>query len=552
MKKNKVGAFALTAAAALTLAGCSTSTSAASPVSHAKRSVQSSTPLEVVPSPNGNFQDNFNPFSANANYGTQGIIYQPLFYFDNVSGHTFPLLGTTYSWSNGNKTLTVNIRKGVKWSDGKAFTANDVVFTFNMLKHYPAADTNGDWTMLASVKADGLYKVVFQFKSTNVPFATYILGSAIVPQHIWSKMGDPTKVANTNPVGTGPYTLESFSTQDYKYLANNHYWGGIPPVKTVDFPAYSGNDSADMALAKGNIDWSGSFIPNVQSLFVNHDTQHNHYFFPPGNIVMMYTNLKDPLLSQLPVRQAMSLAINRAQLAQEGEYGYTKAADALGLVLPNNAAWIDPTLKSKLNPAYNPAKAIQILEKAGYKKNAQGIFAKNGKALSFTLQVPAGWTDWDTDCQLITNDLQKVGIHVTVNEEQTGAYNNNLSQPKKDYQLALSWTNPGPTPYFLYENLLASKGNYNVEQLNSPAVNAALQSYSKTTNLAQQKQAIYKVENYMATQLPSIPLFYGPIWYEYRTTNYTGFPTQANPWINPAPWTNFAQGIVLMHLHPAK
>ncbi len=546
MKKQFLTAVAMSALTIGTLLGTSGSAFAA----HMPKLAQSTTPLEVVPSPNGNFQDNFNPFSANANYGTLGFIYEPLFYFDNVSGKTFDLLGTNYSWSNGNKTVTVTLRN-TNWSDGKPFTSADVVFTFNMLKKYPAADTTGQWQQLASVKAAGPHKVVFTFKSTNVPFASYTLNIPIVPQHQWASLGDPSKATMTSPIGTGPYTLGSFSAQDYKYVANDKYWGGVPPIKTLDFPAYSGNNAGDMALASGKVDWAGMFLPNIQGIFVNKDTQHNHYYYPPGNVVMLYTNLKDPILSQLPVRQAMSLAIDRNKLANEGEYGYTKPASALGLILPNNQAWVDPALKSKVNLSYNPAQAMKVLEKAGYKKNSQGIFAKNGKPLSFSLQVVAGWTDWDTDAGLIQQELKAVGINVNVEQEAFSAYNNNLSGTKKSYQLAISWTNTGPSPYFLFQNMLWSKGNYNVEQLSNKTVDNALVSFSQTTNPGQQKQDLYKVENYMLNQVPSIPLFYGPVWYEYRTMNYTGFPTAANPWINPSPYTNYANAIVVMHLHPA-
>ncbi len=411
----------------------------------------------------------------------------------------------------------------------------------------------GVWGTLSSVKAEGKYAVQFNFKSANVPFAAYVLGQFIVPQHIWNKISNPMKATITKPIGTGAYTLASFSTQDYKMDANPHYWGGNPPVKVVDFPAYSGNDSGDLALAKGEIDWSGMFIPSIQRIFVNHDPRHNHYFYPPGNVVMMYTNLQNPLLRQLPVREAMSLAINRNALANEGEYGYTKPASLTGLVLPNNSAWLDPKLPRSLNtPQFNPTKAIQILQKAGFKKNGQGIFEKGGKPLSFSLEVVAGWTDWDADAQLIEQNLKQIGIAVNVHEDQLGAYNSNIGQAQKHYDLAISWTNTGPTPYFLYYNMLDKSGNYNVEQLNSPAVDSWLSNFASTSNLNQEKQDIFKLQQYMATQLPSIPLFYGPVWFEYRTANFTGFPTAQNPWINPAPWQNYAQEIVLMHLHPVK
>ncbi|KUO95509.1 ABC transporter substrate-binding protein [Ferroacidibacillus organovorans] len=514
-----------------------------------KHASANTTPLTIVPGPNGDFQNNFNPFSPAANYGTIGLIYQPLFYFDNISGKTFPLLGTSFSWTNANRTLTVHLRDA-KWSNGSAFTSSDVVFTFDLLKKYPAADANGVWSQLSSVQSRGPHEVVFQFKKANVPFASYVLEQFIVPQRVWAKLGDPTKVGAMQPMGSGPYILSSFNAQDYKFYSNLQYWGGPPVVRNLEFPAYSGNQSADLALATGQIAWAGIFIPSIQSIYAS-KSPHNKYWFPPSNVVMLYTNLKDPLLSQLPVRQAMSLAINRNQLYLQGEYGYEPPASPTGLVLPNNKAWVDHSLpKQDLTFSYNPAKAVQILEKAGFKKNAQGIFTKNGKELSFTLQVVSGWTDWDTDCALIANELGKIGIKVTVQEEQFGAYFSNINSAKKNYQLAISWTNTGPSPYFLYQNMLNSQGSFNVEQLRNATVNHALQMFSETSSSVVQHQAIDMLEKYMAEQLPSIPLVYGATWNEYNDTNFTGWPTQSHPYVNPAPFNPISVGIVLTHLKP--
>ncbi len=510
-------------------------------------------PLVMLPSPYGTFPDNFNPFSSSANPGTIGLIYQPLFYQDNVSGHTFPLLGTSYSWSNHNKTLTVDLRKGVKWTDGVPFTAKDVVFSFDMIKKYPTADINGVWTQLSGVTASGNYKVVFNFKQANVPFAYYVLSTTIVPQHIWSKVGDPTKLTNSNPVGTGPYLLLSFNSQVYKFSSNSHYWGGAPAVKSVEYPAFTSNTSADLALAKGQATWGGLFIPGIQSVYTSKNPN-NHYWFPPNNVVMLYTNLQDSLLKNLVVRKAISMAIDRQKIYMEGEYGYEPVASPTGLIMPNNKSWLNTKLpKADQQFTYSPSAAIKLLESAGYKQNSQGIFVSpQGKPLNFTLQVVSGWTDWDADAALIAQDLKSIGINVTVQEEQYGAYYSNIGNPKKNYQLAISWTNSGPTPYYLYENMLNPKGNFNVEQLNNPKITGLLDKYSTTSNLTTQKQYIYQIQQYVAEQLPSIPLVYGATWYEYNNAQYTGWPTPSNPYINPAPYTNVAQAIVLTHLRPVK
>lgn len=551
-KTRRLALFAATATLAVgALSGCGQSATPTTTGSNggSTNSAVVNQPMVVVPSPYGTFQPNFSPFQGNANQGTDGLIYQPLFYFDNVSSNVYPFLGTNYSWSNGDKTLTVNLQQHAKWSDGKAFTSKDVVFTFNLFKKYPATDTNGVWNELTSVTANGKYQVIFQFKKADVPFAAFVLGSYIVPQHIWASLGNPSKVNVPNPVGTGPYVLGSFSPEVYTLKANPNYYGGEPDIRNLQYPAYTSNDSADLALAKGQIDWAGIFIPNIQNVYSS-KSPNNKYWFPPDGDVVLYPNLTNPLLGNLAVRQAISLGINRQQIDQEGEYGFEAPASPTGLVLPNDNSWIDPSLtSSQLSYSYNPAKAIQILEKAGFKKNAQGIFeSSSGQPLSFTLQVVTGWTDWDSDSELISQQLKQIGINVTVQEEQFGSYYSNLTG--HNYQLTISWTNnTGPNPYYQYENMLATKGGWNIEQWSNPVTTEALSNFEKTNNLAAQQQQIYKIEKVMVNSLPTIPLVYAATWNEYNDSNITGWPTAQNPYVNPAPFTGAADAVVLMHLH---
>lgn len=506
-------------------------------------------PLIMLPSPYGSFQNNFNPFNASANPGTNGFIYQPLYYLDPVSGKSFPMLAASYSWSSDKKTLIVKLQPNAKWTDGQAFTSKDVVFTFNLLKKYATADTNGVWKQLSSVTPKGNHEVDFQFKTVNVPFASYVLGTDIVPEHLWASVGDPTKATFTKWVGTGPYTLSQFSAQGYTFTANADYYLGKPPVNQIQVPAYNGNDSADLALAKGQVDWGGVMIPSVTSTYAA-KSPNNKYWYPPSNVIMLYTNLKNPVLSALPVRQAISMAINRQEIAVKGEYGYTKPASATGLVLPNNQAWMDASLSSSQTDfSYNPSGAIKVLQNAGYKKNSSGIFVSpSGQPLTFTLQVVSGWSDWDASSALIAQQLQKIGIQVTVQQEQFGAYMSNIQGHK--YQLAMSWTNVGPTPYYLYENMLSSSGNWNLEQYSNPSTDAVLTNFSQTTNQTQQQQDIYKLEKVMINQLPSIPLFYGPYWYDYNDSRFTGWPSAQNPYITPTPYSWPAPAIVVMNLKP--
>lgn len=509
-------------------------------------------PLVVLPSPIGSYSRNFNPFSPTDLPGTTGLVYQDLFYFNPLKNQTYPMLGRSFAWSGHGTVLSVNLRKNVKWTNGQSFTAKDVVYTFDLLKRYPALDTNGIWKVLKQVKAVNSYVVTFTFKSPNVPYQWYVLGETpIVDQALWKSVSNPIKYSNANPVGTGPFTLKSFSPQVYSFSANSSYWGGKPKVPTVEYPAYTSNSSADLALSRGKIEWAGLFIPNAQKVYVKPNPKQNHYWFPPNYIVMLYTNLKNPLLAQKPVREAISTAINREKIDKVGEYGYENPASPTALVLPNNKAWLSPSLPSKdVSFSYNPAKAVAILKKAGFKKNAQGIFTSpSGKPLSFTLNVVSSATDWVSDASIMQRELRNVGIKLTVNQEQYGAFYGALKSGT--YQLAIWGSSPGPTPYYLYNALLSPSSTGNYEHWNSPTTNSALAQYSASSKPSVQKRAMYKVEEIMATQLPSIPLVNGPNWYEYNTSQYAGWPTMSNPYATPTPASTFGSTVVLMHLHPS-
>ncbi|HEX7063428.1 MAG TPA: ABC transporter substrate-binding protein, partial [Bacillales bacterium] len=441
------------------------------------------------------------------------------------------------------------LKNNVKWSDGKPFSADDVLFTFQLLKKHDAADTSGIWSHLSSVEKKGDNKVSFHFKKANVPFQSYILGTLIVPKHIWKDIDAPTKEQVTEPVGTGPYTVKSFSPSVYVLKAREDYYGGDLPVPVIKFPSYKGNQSVTLALTQGEIDWAGIFINNADKVYAS-KSEHNKYWFPAKNNFTLYTNLKKPLLKDIAVRQAMSLAINREQISEKAESGFAPPSTPTGWISGRDN-WVNPDLPEKYKAfEYNPEKAMQVLKDAGYKKNGDGIFAKNGKPLSFKLYTVSGWTDWATMTQLIKQDLAKVGIDVQVQQLQYGAYANDVTTGK--YQLAISWTNAGFTPYKQYKDFLGSEGAWNLEQWNDPKTNQALATFSSTTDKQKQKQAIFTLQQIVAENLPSIPLVQGPIWYEYNDSKYTNWPTKENPYVDPAPHDWPAPAVVLKHLKPVQ
>lgn len=518
-----------------------------------------STVLTVVTSPKGDFTRAFGPLAANPADGTFGYMYETLLFFNRMDGSVKPWLASSYKFSADAKSLTFTLRTDVKWSDGQPFTSDDVLFTLNLLKQYPAADGNGLWQYIKSVAAPDASTVTVTFNSPYTPILWYLGGQTwIVPKHLWSSVGDPSKYANPNPVGTGPFVLKSFSPQLIVLDKNPNYWQpGKPVVSELRFPSFNSNTGAELVLGRGDLDWTGLFTPNIEKTYVAKDPAHNKYWFPSRNVVMLYLNTAKAPFNQLAVRQAISSALDREQMFKVAESGYEPVAHPTALVLPAQKSFLASDYASSAF-AQDAAKSTQLLESAGFKKGSDGIYAdKNGKKISFAVDVVTGWTDWVTNCQIMATNLKAIGMDVTVNALSFNAYFSALQLGTFD--AAISWTNPGPTPFFLYNSMLNSHNtaalgktaSSNWERWSDPATDTLLNQYATSSDTTVQQTALAGIQKIMVEQLPSIPLVYGATWNEYSTKRFTGWPTADNAYASPAPFDYPDNAVVVLNLTPA-
>src|SRR5436190_2850210 len=337
-----------------------------------KKSSGGSTAVTISNEQGSTWTCGFNPFNSDVNSFSVGPVYEELTFVNGLqSGKTTNWLASSYAWSNGNKTLTFTIRPGVQWSDGKPLTAADVLFTFNLINKFPGLDLNASWSVLKDVKRSG-DKITLDFKTAAVPYFYYVADQTpIVPQHIWASIKNPVTYKDAHPIGSGPFKMNSCSPQVTKYTKNPNYWQkGLPKIDTVYYPAFTSNDPANQQLASGKAQWGSQFIPNIHKYYLS-KSPNNHYWFPPLVTVSIFVNLKDPILSNVAVRKAMAYAIDREKVSKIGEYGYEPASNQTGIVTPTFNDWLDQGLAKQVN--YNPQKAEQILQQAGFKKSG-GIY----------------------------------------------------------------------------------------------------------------------------------------------------------------------------------
>jgi len=554
-----VGAAGLLAAA---VAACSSSSSTPSSSSSSPTASTGAT-LVMESSPETSISQAFNPFiTTQAAYGmgSDGLIYEPLIQFDIASPPTYyPWLATSYTWSNGGDAITFAIRQGVKWNNGTPLTPADVAFTFNMLKANTAVNLNG--LDITSVTTSG-NNVTLTFPTAQYANLQNIAGTAIVPQAIWSKAGSPSTFTDANPVGTGPYELSSFTAQGFTLKKNPYYWqSSMVQVPKVYFPVYTSNTGALSALFSGAIDWTGNFIPGLQTSFVDTSPSTHHYWEAAGSTNALFPNLNTWPTNQLAVRQAISDAVNRTLIASEGEAGLENPVlSATGLTLPTFSAWGGPVASMVNSATADPSAAEQVLQKAGYTKGSNGYFEKGGKTVSLTIVDPAAYTDYAEDDALVAQELKAAGIDATFDGIAVTTWDTDVADG--DFQLTMHWASGGLTPYNMYDNWLdsalatGSTATGDFERLNDPAINADLATLASAATTAEQTTDLVPLEQYVAANLPIIPTTTASDWFEYDSQHYTGWPTQSNPYESGQPSGSNNGGstgtdeVVILHLKP--
>jgi peptide/nickel transport system substrate-binding protein len=494
--------------------------------------------------------ENFNPLQPSSALHGVSLIYEPLELRSPIDGSFSQYLATAHKFTDPN-TLVYTVRDAVTWSDGTPFTAADVAFTFNMLKKYPALDSNGVWQQISGVAAAGS-DVTFTFTEPNVPFAGVLGATPIVAEHLWTSVADPSKFANTTPVGTGPYMLDEFAPTQYKLKKNATYWQAekIVPDEVV-FPAQASDQSTNqLDVVSGKFDWAYNFLPDVEQTFVSKDSEHNTFWFPPGGTIGLYLNLTKAPYDSVDFRQGISLSLDRTKIALKAVNGYLDQASQSGLILPNLNKWLDASLPEQGNVTQDATAALAAFTKAGYTQKDGKLVGEDGKQAAMSIVMPANFSDWVAAAKEVTNQLGEVGIAVTLDLPQYAQYSQAIQSGTFD--AAIGGFGGTGDPYTDFNNSLNSTfatpvntpTSNNFQRFKDPEVDAALATLAAATDEAAQKEATNVLQQAMFTKVPVVLMFYGGSWGLFTTKNFTGWPSEADPYTLPTNYNTALLSVV--------
>lgn len=417
-------------------------------------------------------------------------------------------------------------------SDGQPFSASDVAYTFELLKKYPQLNAGG--LPLSGASAPSSTKVVVDFSLPAYTYLDSVLATKPVPKHIWSKVSDPGTYSDPNPVGEGPYLLSSFTPQVITFTKNPKYWQASKiAVQTMRYQAFDSASSIEAALESGQIDWEDHVFPNYKQLFARPSISGTN---TSNGTAFILPNLATYPLDQLPVRQAISEAIDRSALTKAGGTGQQPADNPTGLTGPL-ARYIAPAYRSLEFGGADPAKAKSTLEQAGFKMGSNGIFiTPKGTPLALTMLLGSGQENLISVSQVMRQELKQAGISLNIKTETFSAVTTDVRAGK--FQLNINGDNGYFSPYNFYRGFdpeyYSPPGTLDQgddSRYDNPSTTALFRTLAAAApGSTAAKSATAAIEKVMVEQLPLIPLQTTSTQWAFRTNTFTGWPTKSNPY----------------------
>ncbi len=486
---------------------------------------------------------NFNPYSPNPL--TTFWLYEPLIIKNGLTCEETPWLANKAEWKD-DKTLVIEIRDGVKWSDGKPFTAKDVAFTFNLMKQYPGMDKAGVWTETFGAPADSVTAegntVTMAFSGNAAAKYDEIIKQKMLPEHVYSTVGDPTKYIDKKPVSTGPYKLATFNGRRLVLDRRPDYWQAdkVKVQKIVQEGQYDASQAA-LKLRAGELDAYWGEIPNPEKTFVSADKKTNKFYYAPNGMTVLTGNLQKKPFDDVKFREAISYAMDKEAMSLKATYGVMKPASQTGLKLPSMEKLLPDAYEGQDTVLpYDTAKANQMLDAAGYAKGADGKRTlPDGSPLAVNFTVQAGYIDYQAVADVIAKGMNEVGVATKV----TASAPESVDDQKKtgNFQVLLEYLHGGCE---LARNIGAKLSSKqfpsekeilpNVGRFSDPSVDSTVAALSQATDPETQRTEVGKLVDVMMKQYPVTSLIYAPTRLIYRTDKATGWPSEQDPYANPS------------------
>jgi len=464
-------------------------------------------------------------------------LYEPLMIRDEFTCEAVPWLATGYEWESPSR-LRLDIRHGVQWTDGEPFTAQDVAFNLNLGQEYPATDRAGIWTDMFGAPATSVttrddYTVIIDFEGTAVLKTDQILRTQMFPKHIYENVGDPTLYIDTDPVSTGPFIPENYNGRRLVLVRNPTYWNPDLRVERLVLEGQFDANSAALMLRNGGLDVYLGDIPNparsVERAGVG-------FFYPPGGTTSIAMNMTRPATGDQAVREAVAYAIDKDALALRASFGIMDPGSQTMLKLPMQQDQVPAQWVGEEFIPYDPARARQILDDAGYTVGPDG-YRRNpdGTPLHLVFSVQAGWMDYLAMADVIVRGLNEVGLDVRMVTTDPNAIDSMKKSGEYDMVMDVISGSCNRSRE-LGGRLVTSQIPHddemllNIARVDDPEIDRLIEQWGE--NIDPERDSYYRdqVINVFREKMPYIAMQYAPMRLIYRIDAADGWPSEENPY----------------------
>ena len=519
--------------------------------------------------------------------GAHQFLFEYLYYENLESGDYIPWLAKSQpQYSSDFKRITVALRDGVKWSDGRPFSADDIVFTYDMLlKHAPKLTWSAEVAKWVSSvdKIDNL-TVRFNLKAANprlhrnretFPAVGIWGGITIMPKHVWQDV-NPVTFPNFPAVTTGAYKLINSSETQFTYERRDDWWGtdvfGVTPApKYIAYKYYGPESSTAIALSANDVDAPAIGILSLDTyLQVKRRNPYSiswyekapYAWLDPCPRAFMVQNARAPF-DKREVRWGLSYLIDRDAIADLAYQGTTMASPHVYPLYTGLQPFfneIQDVMEKYPTTEYNPIKAEEMFMAVGFKKGSDEMWMTDkGERFKVNFLVQSGSAEMMKVTQVVADQLRAGGVDVTVNP-MTGPPQDD-TRLRGDWDLAYQAFCPG----YIFDNLELFHSKYfkplgepapwferNSFRYMNPHFDATVDMMAETppTDVEKMRQLFHDAIMMLHHDLPVIMGMQAPALVPFSTAYWTGWPTGADPWNMPVNWWATFNTVVIGYPHP--
>jgi len=421
-------------------------------------------------------------------------IFSGLFKYDK-DGNIVVDLAKSYRFID-DITLEIKLKENVNWHDGKKFTVDDVLFTYDVI-HNPKIYTplTSNYKKVLSLKVKDDYTLIVKYKEPYFK-ALEIWMVSIIPKHIFENEKDMmTSEFNKKPIGTGPYTLKELKlSQDIILNVNKNYFDKVPKIEKIYYKFVADPTTSFYMLKQKQLD-IGSLSPIQVDRQLDDQFRDSYSIYEKQSFTYGYLgfNLKNEKFKDKKIREAISLAINRQEIIDILYFGHAKICN--GPFLPGTFAYNNQVK----TPLQDISKSKQILKKLGYDEN---------KPFEFEVITSANNSTRIYLAQIIQYQLEKVGIKMKIRVMEWQAFLNTVVHPRNFESVILGWSLAlMPSARSIWHSSSDKKGGFNFTGYSNKEVDRLIEEGEITVNRDNLGKIYKKIYQKIASDLPYLFLY---------------------------------------------